>query len=72
MEWCVVDYVDEIVEIEFVVNVVKVVFVKGGGIEIVMVVVLVVVVRDVWSSIVFQFDEFGWDVNFQKCMESKW
>lgn len=53
LEWCVVDNVDEMIEIEFVVSVVKVVLVKGGGMVIVMVVVLVVVVRDVWSSIVF-------------------
>lgn len=71
MERRAADYADEIAEIEPAVNAAKAAFAKGGGTETAMAAALAAAARDVRSSTVPQFDEFGRDVNLQKRMESK-
>ncbi|KAG0625239.1 hypothetical protein M758_2G039200 [Ceratodon purpureus] len=65
------DNADEMAEIEAAVNAAMAALAKGGGTATIMAAASAAAARDVRSSSVPQFDEFGRDVNLQKRMESK-
>ncbi|KAG0585798.1 hypothetical protein KC19_2G039900 [Ceratodon purpureus] len=65
------DNADEMAEIEAAVNAAMAALAKGGGTATIMAAASAAAARDVRSSAVPQFDEFGRDVNLQKRMESK-